>query len=234
MQIIENSIIGTRSAVLRLKHRNTPLQFLIFPMVHVASPRFYAEVAERLRRCDLLVIEGVRGRSLWGWAFTLSYRIMPLNRRSGLVVDNIPYMSLGVPLINPDVTVDELARGWKVMPLRYRLLLWCVLPAVVAGRMFGGRRSLLSRDVEVSDLPSESEEAFQDSDVGEHFERMFGGSRDQLLLDTLTEIHGTRSGEPIVVAIVYGARHVPAIVRGLGDRLGYRVGSAEWLTVLDA
>ncbi|MFL6140577.1 MAG: hypothetical protein ACJ72N_01745 [Labedaea sp.] len=234
MQIIENSVIGTRSAVLRLTRRNTPLQFLIFPMLHVASPRFYAEVAQRLRRCDLLVIEGVRGRSLWVWAITLSYRIIPLNRRSGLVVDNIPYLSLGVPLINPDVTVDEIARGWGATPLRYRLLLWGVIPVVVVARLFSGRRSLLSRSIEVHDLPSESDEVLQDSEVGEHFERTLGGSRDQLLLDTLTEIHGTRSGEPIVVAIVYGAGHVPAIVRGLVDRLGYRVRSAEWLTVLDA
>lgn len=234
MQIIENTIIGTRSAVLRLTHRNTPLQFLVFPMLHVASPRFYAEVAQRLRRCDLLVIEGVRGRSLWVWAITLSYRIIPLNRRSGLVVDNIPYRSLGVPLVNPDVTVDEITRGWRATPLRYRLLLWCVIPVVVVARLFSARRPLLSRDVAVSDLPSESDEAFQDSDLGEHFDRTFAGSRDQLLLDTLTEIHATRSGEPIVVAIVYGARHVPAIVRGLADRLRYRVRSAEWLTVLDA
>jgi hypothetical protein len=234
MQIIENSVTGTRSAVLRLTHRDARLQFLIFPMIHVARPRFYADVAERLRRCDLLVVEGVRGRSVWAWAFTLTYRIVRANRRSGLVVDDIPYASLGVPMVNPDVTVDELARGWRATPLRYRLMMWCVIPVVVVATFFGGRRALLSRDVEINDLPSESEQEFHDSVFGEHFRRTFGGSRDERLLASLVEIYRARAGEHIEVAIVYGAGHVPAIVRGLADRLGYRVRSGEWLTVLDA
>jgi hypothetical protein len=83
MQIIEHSIVGTRSAVLRLKRPDTELQFLVFPMIHVASPQFFAAVAERLRRCDLLVVEGVAGRSSLTWAITLTYRVMPANKRSG-------------------------------------------------------------------------------------------------------------------------------------------------------
>jgi hypothetical protein len=60
VQIVEHSVVGTRSAVLRLRCTGAELQFLIFPMFHVASPRFYAEVAERLRHCELLVVEGVK------------------------------------------------------------------------------------------------------------------------------------------------------------------------------
>ncbi|MEU4678315.1 hypothetical protein [Micromonospora sp. NPDC023737] len=44
----------------------------------------------------------------------------------------------------------------------------------------------------------------------------------------------TRAAEPIGVAIVYGAGHAPAILRGLSDRHGYRPRTGEWLTVLDA
>lgn len=231
---LNSSFIGTRSAVLRLNNRDAQLQFLIFPMIHVASPRFYAEVTERLRRCDLLVVEGVRGRSAISWAITLTYRIIPTNRRSGLAVQDIPYRSLGVPFINPDVTVAEYAQGWRAMPMRYRLIMWCSLPAVIVAQLLGGRRALLAPDVEVNDLPSEREEEFLDSEFGEQLVRTCTGERDARLLATLAEIHRTRSGERIDVAIVYGAGHVPAIVRWLGARLGYRVRSAEWLTVLDA
>jgi len=59
MQIIEVSVIGVRSGVLRLTRRDTPLRFEIFPMVHIGEPAFYTAVAERLRRCDLIVAEGV-------------------------------------------------------------------------------------------------------------------------------------------------------------------------------
>jgi hypothetical protein len=56
--------------------------------------------------------------------------------------------------------------------------------------------------------------------------------RDERLLAALSELVRTRSSERIDVAVVYGARHVPAIVRGLADRHGYRPRTAEWLTVL--
>ncbi|MEV0156278.1 hypothetical protein AB0H57_21470 [Micromonospora sp. NPDC050686] len=234
MQIIEHSIIGTRSAVLRLRRPGSQLQFVLFPMLHVASPEFYAAVAQRLRRCDLLVVEGVSGRSVIMWAITLTYRVMPANKRSGLVVDNIPYRSLGVELINPDVTTTEFAEGWRAMPLRYRLFMWCLIPIVAIAQFFGGTRWLLSPEVEVNDLPSAKDEMYSDDEFVEHFERTFGGERDERLLATLSELIRTRSSERIDVAVVYGAGHVPAIVRGLADRHGYRPRGAEWLTVLGA
>lgn len=232
MQIIEHSIVGTRSAVLRLRRRDTQLQFLLFPMLHVASPQFYAAVAERLRRCDVLLVEGVSGRSVLGWAITITYRVMPANKRSGLVVDNIPYRSLGVELLNPDVTTAEFARGWRAMPLRYRIMLWCAIPFVAVAQFFGGTRRILSPEVELNDLPTAKDEMFSDDEFGDHFERTFGGERDERLLAALSKLIRTRASERIDVAVVYGAGHVPAIVRGLADRHGYRPLTAEWLTVL--
>ncbi|MDO3703143.1 hypothetical protein Q3W71_15840 [Micromonospora sp. C28SCA-DRY-2] len=234
MQIIEHSIIGTRSAVLRLRRPGSQLEFVVFPMLHVASPEFYAAVTQRLRRCDLLVVEGVRGRSVLGWAITLTYRVMPANKRSGLVVDTIAYRSLGVEMINPDLTTAEFAQGWRAMPLRYRLQMWCLLPIVAVAQFLGGTRRLLSPEVELNDLPSAWDERYSDSDFADHVERTFGGDRDERLLAALAELVRTRSSERIDVAVVYGAGHVPAIVRGLMDRHGYRPRTAEWLTVLGA
>lgn len=234
MQVIEHSIAGTRSAVLRLRRRDTPLQFLLFPMLHVASPQFYAAVTERLRRCDLLVVEGVSGRSALLWAVTLTYRVMPANSRSGLVLDNIPYRSLGVELIRPDVTVSEFASSWRAMPLRHRMAMWCLIPLVAAAQFLGGTQRLLSPEIEVSDLPSATDEAFEDDDFAEQFDRTFGGDRDERLLAALSEVVRTRSSERIDVAVVYGAGHVPAIARALVERHGFRPYTAEWLTVLAA
>jgi len=234
MQIIEHSLIGTRSAVLRLKRRGAGLQFVLFPMIHVADPQFYAAVAERLRTCDLLVVEGVGGRSALTWAITLTYRAMPANRRSGLVVDDIPYGSLGVPVIYADITSGELAKGWRAMPLKHRVAAWCMIPLVVVAQMFVGKRRLLSPKVELNDLPGAREEALSDSEFGEHFDRALVGDRDEHILSVLSELVRTRSAERIDVAIVYGAGHVPGIVRGLMTRHGYRPQAAEWLTVVSA
>jgi hypothetical protein len=49
----------------------------------------------------------------------------------------------------------------------------------------------------------------------------------------LCRLHDQRSGEDIEVAVVYGAAHVPVVVRGLMDRYGYRPRSADWLTITD-
>ena len=49
-QYIEASVIGVRSAVITLKRRNTPLRFVLIPMVHVAEPDFYRDVAAAPRR----------------------------------------------------------------------------------------------------------------------------------------------------------------------------------------
>jgi hypothetical protein len=234
MQIIEHSLIGTRSAVLRLKRRGSALQFVLFPMIHVADPQFYAAVAERLRACDLLVVEGVGGRSALTWAMTLTYRAMPANKRSGLVVDDIPYESLGVPVINADMTSSELTEGWRTMPLTHRMAAWCMIPFVVVAQIFVGKRRLLSPKVELNDLPSAREEALSDSEFGEHFDRTLVGDRDERILGVLSELVLTRSAERIDVAIVYGAGHVPGIVRGLMTRHGYRPQAAEWLTVVSA
>jgi hypothetical protein len=102
------------------------------------------------------------------------------------------------------------------------------------GHLLRGTRHLLSPEVELDDLPGETEEAFVDDEFGGHFERTFGGERDERLLAALADLIRTRASERIDVAVVYGARHVPVIVRGLADRHGYRPRTAEWLTVLAA
>jgi hypothetical protein len=233
MQIVEHSIVGTRSAVLRLKRPNTELQFLVFPMIHVASPQFFAAVEKRLRRCDLLVIEGV-GRSPLTWAITLTYRVVPANKRSGLVLDNIPYRSLGVPVVNADMTSTELAKGWRALPLVPRMMLWCLIPFVAVAQFFGASRALLAPEIEVNDLPTPHDEKLADNEFVERFDQVLVGDRDDRVLATLSDLIRSRSTERIDVAIVYGAGHVPGIVRGLRERHGYRPRTADWLTVLSA
>ena len=206
MQIVEHSVIGTRSAVLRLRRPGTGLQFVVFPMFHVASPQFYAEVSERLRHCDLLVVEGVSGRSVLSWAITATYRFIPANRRSGLVQDSIPYDSLGVPLINPDVTAGEFTQDWRRLPLRTRLLMWLIMPVVAVLQLFAGRSWMLGPEVEVDDLPAD----LDDHEVAEQLAGVFGGTRDERVLAALSEIYRDRSAERIDVAVVYGAGHTAA------------------------
>jgi hypothetical protein len=51
------------------------MRFVLFPMLHVGAPSFYEEVTRRLQACDLVMTEGIRGRSLTSSALTLTYRL---------------------------------------------------------------------------------------------------------------------------------------------------------------
>jgi hypothetical protein len=57
--------------------------------------------------------------------------------------------------------------------------------------------------------------------------------RDAHLLAALARIHEARCDEAIEVAIVYGAKHMPAVVVYLSRRFGYWAGDAEWMTVFE-
>lgn len=226
MQIIDTGVMGTRSAILRLRRRGSQLNFLVFPMMHVASPRFYKEVRRRLGDCEVVVAEGVRGPTVIGAALTLTYRIIPANRRSGLVEQDIDYHALGVEVINPDVTGEEFDRTWRALPLWMRALVVVSLPFVTVAQLVGGRKRLLAPDVAVED-------GEPDVELPEELEELFGGERDERLFAALATLHETRGDERIDIGIVYGARHVPVLVHRLAGSLGYRPSTADWITVID-
>ena len=235
VQIIEVTEFGVRSAVIRLRRRGTPLQFVLYPMIHVGRPAFFAAVTKRLEASDVIVVEGVGGgrrkHSVLLHALTLSYRALRFNRRARLVEQKIDYAALGVPLVRPDVSLEQFEAGWRRIPFVDRLMIWTVLPLVILGRLFGGTRTIWTQSMEQNDLPSPEEE--EAADQLPELEAAFGGDRDDRLLEALFRLHEERGGEDIEVAVVYGAAHMPAIVRGLFDRYRYRPRSGEWLTVVD-
>ncbi|MEU6196666.1 hypothetical protein [Streptomyces sp. NPDC047061] len=206
-----------------------PLEFVIFPMLHVASPTFYSQVRLRLKECDLIVLEGIRGKSAGVSALTLAYRFAPRRRRNGLQEQREDtLLPKDVPVINPDVTAAEAIEDLKTLPRWMYLLLMIAAP--VMGLVFAlrGPSAFLDEDLAVEDLPSTLRaEMLADNPV----EQAMTGRRDQRLLDALGRIHTERGNEAIRVAVVYGAGHVPAIVSGLWDRYGYRPREAEWITV---
>ncbi|MFC4468767.1 hypothetical protein ACFPH6_30260 [Streptomyces xiangluensis] len=163
-------------------------------------------------------------------ALTLAYRFAPRRRRNGLQEQREELLlPEDVPVINPDVTAAEVIADLKALP---RWMYWLLMVAApVMGLVFAlrGPRAFLDEDLVVEDLPSTLRAEMMADDPLQH---ALTGRRDQLLLAALGEIHAERGDEPLRVAIVYGAGHVPAIVSGLMNRYGFRVREAEWLTVL--
>jgi len=60
MQLIDVTDFGVRSAVVWLQRRETPLRFTLFPMVHLGTTAFYADVTRRLERCRVVVLRESR------------------------------------------------------------------------------------------------------------------------------------------------------------------------------
>jgi hypothetical protein len=232
MQIIEVSIVGVRSAVISLKRPDTPMQFVLIPMLHLGTPDFYKAVKSRLRDCQLVVAEGIRGRSATGSVLTLSYRLLRRNRRLGLVVQDLNLDSLGITVIRPDMTGAQFEKRWRqAVPVAQQLMVWCLAPLFAVAMLLAGNRRMLSRYLALDDLPTREQE-LQSEGFGD-LDKVIVDERDALLLDALLSIHKEHSSEPISVGVVYGAGHMPGVAAALLSRLGYRARSAEWLTVFD-
>ncbi|WUH88746.1 hypothetical protein OG900_38530 [Streptomyces sp. NBC_00433] len=233
MQIIDVSEYDIRSAVITMRRRGTPLEFVIFPMVHAAPPTFFAQVRRRLRECDLIVVEGIRGKSAVVSTLTLAYRLAAWRRRNGLQEQRDELLlPEGVPVIRLETTAADAAADLRALP--WWTLLFLMVLAPVGGLVIAlwGPRALLHKAMAVEYLAtSEEAEPAADDDAVHH---ALAYRRDRRVLDALAEIHEQRAGEPIRVAVVYGAGHVPAIVSGLLERYGYRPRGAEWLTVYAA
>jgi hypothetical protein len=232
MQIIEASVIGVRSAVITFRRPDTPMQIVLFPMLHLGTKGFYEAVAARLRDCQLVVAEGIRGRSGTTSLLTMSYRLLGRSRRLGLVVQELHLDRLGIQVIRPDMTGRELDSRWRNEVSRlHRLLVIPAVPVFAAGMLLFGTRRVLGRYLALDDLPTREQEmadaAFEDID------KVIVHDRDALLIDALTSIHEDRCAEAIKVGVVYGAGHMPAVAAVLVSRLGYHARSAEWLTVFD-
>lgn len=223
MQFMDSGVIGIRSAVITLKHRTTPLKFVLFPMVHVAEQQFYDEVAARARLCQLVVAEGVPSR------FTPMQEWMA-RQRWGHLVDQLTGLrieSLGVP-VRWEAEPDDSPKSHREH-IMSRLEDFAGAATIVLARKF----------IDPATVPGvDQAEAYVESALnltGGWFDRMLEYNvvtvRDARLVRMLDQIHNDRAAEPVTVGVVFGAGHMPAVAAHLCGPLGYIAASAEWLTV---
>jgi hypothetical protein len=233
VQLIEVSMTGVRSAAITLQRPDTPLRFLLLPMLHLGTADFYRDVTSQLARCQVIVTEGVGGDSILTRALTLAYRTPGRSKRLGLVVQDLDYGALataGAQIVRPDLSGEQVRRGWRTVPLVQRLAVLTLVPLfAVALRLFGSRR-VLARYLGTDDLPTVEDHAAREAFPA--LTKFIVDDRDQLLINTLISFLVTCAAAPILVGVVYGAEHMIATVRELATH-GYRPRRAEWLTVFD-
>ncbi len=226
MQYIEASVIGIRSAVITLKHRVTPLRFVLFPMVHVAEPEFFREVAELARTCALIVAEGAPSRYA-------PLQEMMAGVRWDRLVDQLTALdleALGVPVQWEYAVDDQPKTGLEQAKAKAG-----DAAAAVMLRALGRYGNPLGRlpSLDQADEHDDRWEPVGGGPLGRLFQSQLS-RRDAQLVKVLTGIHAGRQREPVTIAVVFGALHIPAVVDCLTEKHGYRVANARWLTVARA
>ena len=222
---------GVRSAVITLRAPDRPQRIVLFPMLHLGSPAFYASVTAWLSQCPVVLTEGIRERSLITRALTVSYRLPGRRGRLGLVEQRIDYARLNAEVIHPDMTGRQLRAGLHAVPILHRVLLLLVAPVAGAAFWLVGNRQMLARYAATEDLPDEASVMMRDTAPA--LTELLLDQRDALLSAALDEVLVQHRDEAIDIAVVYGARHMPALTRYLAAKYGFRPRTAEWLTVFD-
>src|SRR5262245_42213790 len=154
VQILEATELGgVRSAVWLFRHPVTRLSFELYPMLHVGEASFFRAVEERLRRCQLVVEEGVRGGKTAVGPALLAYRSVPFPPRLGLVAQDIDPAALGIPTINPDLSRAEFDERWREVPWQQRVTRAAMVTVSSVGIQFFATRRWLAQFLAMNDLP---------------------------------------------------------------------------------
>ena len=238
MQITEVTGFGVRSAAITLRREETALEFALFPMIHFAAPSFYQEVRRRLRRCAVIVAEGISGGpTLQSNAMDFTNHYFPRGKQHGIVAQtDEAVLPDGIPVVRPDVPPIEPALDLSGIPglTRMAKLTGLNLALVTSAHLvsmavaIAGPRVLCTKELETHDYAFTAEEEHLADSPMSHILR---DKRDPALLDALCRLHEERCLEPITVGVVYGAAHMPAVTNGLIDRYRYRARDAQWMNV---
>jgi hypothetical protein len=231
VQIVERSDLSVRAVIYRFANEAHALEFEVFPMIHVAEPRFYDSVRGRLENCDVVLYEGVD--SMRVSIATQSYRLMARRRRLGLVYqgDALRRSDIETRWVHADLSTPEFRKAWLSVPLWQRLAVYVVAPMLGAYRYVTATRASVARLLETTD--SSPEDALRLDDRLDELEDALLTRRDGHLLACILRLYREHRASETRVGVLYGAKHIPAVVRRLQGKLGYRVQRADWVTVFE-
>jgi hypothetical protein len=221
MQLTGMSVLGFRTSVTVFRRPAGGLRWAIIPTIHLGHADYYWAIWQRLRSCQAVIAEIWDGPSSTGMAYANAMRLAGQRASRDLVAQDIDYGALGVPIIFPDDYLAPSAEPDRRMPRQERLAATVVTPILALHMaLTGGRDWLGNVPLEIHDHTGSPRNAV---DI----------KREELLLGVLREIDGEFAAEDMEVAVVFGALHIPTVVRDL-VRLGYRVlPGARWLTAID-
>jgi hypothetical protein len=215
MQLTDMGAAGFRTSVSVLRRPSGGLRWVIIPTIHMGHPDYYWAIWQRLRSCQAVIAEIWDGPSSTGLTYANAMRLARQRAARDLVPQDIDYGALGVPIIFPDDFLAPEARGDRRITREERLASMVTAPLLA-----------LQMVVEGHDFPVLHDHTEVERDDGDIM-------REDLLLGVMHQIDGEFAAEDMEVAVVFGALHMPTVVRDLTGR-GYQLlGGTQWLTAID-
>jgi len=226
MQIVEKSHFGLRSAQIRLICEGKP-DFVILPMMHVASEAFFLDVRERANACDHVLIEGVRSPKA---AQVVPYKKVAKGVKNGLYLQSWYHNREACPeWENADIDRDEFDKLLARTPLWVRMLFFVarfILPIYIRNAA-----DLIRRTHSIEDNHSREDRGYDlEESFGSAFSHLIMTRRDQILAQRCDQLISERKVKSI--AVIWGAAHVRVLVRHLIYKQGYSIRAMEWMTLL--
>ena len=229
MQILEASLFGLRAARITWQCE-TGSVVTLFPMVHAAEPDFYGAVFKAaFNDHDIALTEGIT--SPVTRRITRGYRWMV--RSGGPLVhqaDATPETG-SARRIHADLTPDEFHRLWADVPAMTRMTLTLGAPLMGLALRVRPNLNSLARRLEMDDLASRDDILGWSPETAA-LDRAILEARDARLVETLEDTI-TTSPAGTRIAVVYGAAHMPAVLRALPG-LGFGRTDSDWMTVFRA
>lgn len=230
MQIIEVSSFSVRSAMMRFEPQLAGPVFLLFPMVHVADPKFYDEVSEGLDECDLILCEGVKSPT--ASLLTSAYRYFAGNPRLGLVQQRTMDLShVQDRLIHADVSGAAFEHRWSQLSFWLRYGIPVIAPFLGLYVRFFGTREFLAKGLRLNLKQSRREVLAEDDE--QELKEVLLDWRDQHLLSVLERERIRAANKDAIVGILFGAEHMRAVINYLSRKHRYRPVASNWATVFD-
>ena len=227
MQLIETSAFGVRNANWKFESKHHNITFLLFPMVHVAQPEFYACVSERLRRCDHILYEGVRSHK--AKRLTQSYLQMTKNPRLGLVSQSqMDLKHCKDRLLHADIQGESFDEQWENLPRRTRILIAFLAPMTGFYLRHFGTMSMLAQHLSLEDMKSRDELL---TDSLEDLDGLLLDKRDVILTEAIENCIATSTQDQTCVGVLYGAEHMRAVIWHLTKRHNFYAAKADWIKV---
>jgi hypothetical protein len=221
-------MFGLRAARLGFRSSASNATVTLFPMVHVGDERFYAEVYADAFGHEAVLIEGVR--SSVSRNFTRAYRWMKPERLGLVIQPKTPASSLvAARTVRADLTGEEFEREWRKVPWRLRAAFAVIAPLYGLSQCFFGSREAMAKRCAMEDRLS-SDEVLSWNPEFDAVHHCIGDARDERLLQCLAAELDNAPAEGRRIAIVYGPRHMRAVIREL-TRRGFHCGEAKWLTI---